>query len=61
MTKRKNLETAVANAEALLKHAVKELADGGGFRNNATENIEKARANCREARAALTKLERAEP
>jgi len=60
LTKRKALEDALAKAESHLRHAVKELADGGGFRNTATEDIDKARASCREARAALNKLDRAE-
>jgi len=57
---RRTLEVALARAEANLQHAVTILANVGADRAIASDNLDKARANCRHAHAALTKLERAE-
>jgi hypothetical protein len=55
-TTRQTLEVALAKAEANLQQAVTKLAAGGADRAPASDNLDKARANCREAHAALTKL-----
>jgi hypothetical protein len=60
LTTRHELEVALARAEARLQHAVKELAVVGVNKDTATDNLNKARADCRDARAALTRLENAE-
>jgi hypothetical protein len=56
----KALESILAKAESHLQQAVKLLAGGAGDQSTAREAVEKARANCRDARAALTRVERAE-
>ncbi|OFZ97277.1 MAG: hypothetical protein A3H35_09485 [Betaproteobacteria bacterium RIFCSPLOWO2_02_FULL_62_17] len=60
VTIRHTLEVALAKAEANLQHAVTRLANVGGDRAIASDNLDKARASCRNAHAALTKLDHAE-
>lgn len=55
---RKVLEETLARAEAYLQNAVKVLASGHGDASAASEKVDKARANCRVARAALSKQDR---
>lgn len=56
MTKREELEAALAKAEAALVDAVINTAKLDGDRAEANANIDKARAYCRRARAALIEL-----
>ena len=60
MATRKTLQVALAAAEANLQHAVAELAAAGGDRGPASQNLDKARADCRFAKAALVQLDMAE-
>lgn len=56
MTKRKELKAALAKAEAALANAVAGAAGFEGARAAANANIEKLRAYCRRARAALIEM-----
>jgi multidrug resistance efflux pump len=60
VTKREELEAALAEAEAALAVAVAEAATTGVDRVGAEAKLEKTRACCRQMRAALVKLNRAE-
>ena len=60
MTLKKNLEAAVAVAEANLLRAVSTMADAGDTHGEAGDNVSKARTVCRQARAALNAFESAE-
>jgi multidrug resistance efflux pump len=60
VTKREELEAALAEAEAALAAAAVDTARIGIDRVGADANLEKARACCRQIRAALVKLSRAE-
>lgn len=60
MTRRKTLEDALARAEADLQRAVTLLAADGADRSDAKDVLEKARASCRVAHAALTEFNNAE-
>jgi hypothetical protein len=60
LTTRHTLEVALAMAEAKLQLAVRELAVVGANRDTAGETLDKARAGCRDARAALTRFDRAQ-
>jgi hypothetical protein len=59
LTTRHILETALANAEAALQRAVNALAVVGADRDAAGDTLNKARATCRDARAALNRLDKA--
>jgi hypothetical protein len=60
MTRRKTLESALARAEAALQRAVTLLAADGADRGAAGDSLDKARANCRLAHAALADFDNAE-
>lgn len=60
MTRRQTLEAALARAEADLKVAVTEHAAAGSDRFTAGDTLDKARATCRSAHAALMDLDNAE-
>lgn len=60
MTRRKTLEGALAKAEADLQRAVTQLAAEGAERGDAKDVLDKARASCRAAHAALTEFNNAE-
>lgn len=60
MTKREQLEAALAEAEAALAGAAIDLATIGVDRVEANANLEKTRGHCRNIRAALVKLSRSE-
>ena len=60
MTRRESLEGALARAETELQLAVTQLAAGGADRVAAKDVLDKARANCRVAHAALTDFNNAE-
>jgi hypothetical protein len=54
VTKQQSLEEALAKAEAVLHTTVARLAKQSGDRGDASDSLDKARANCRQAHAALT-------
>ncbi len=58
MTKRKELEAALANAEAALAEAAINAAKVGANRAEANANLDKTRAYCYRVRAALDELDR---
>jgi hypothetical protein len=60
VAQRKELEDALAEAEAALAAAARDLPPLGTGRDEAIAEIEKARAYCRQARAALIDLSRTE-
>jgi multidrug resistance efflux pump len=60
LTTRPVLEAALAKAEARLQRAVREQSLPGANRDATAEALHKARADCRDARAALTRWERTE-
>lgn len=60
MTRREELEAALAMAQAVLADAVFIAANGDGNQAEANADLERARAHCREIRAALVKLDRSE-
>ena len=60
MTRRKELESALAKAEANLQRAVTLLATPGVDQSAAGDELAKARANCRLARAAINELDNTE-
>lgn len=61
MTKREELEAALAKAEAALADAVISASTVDADRAEANANLEKARAYCRRVRAALIELNRSKP
>lgn len=61
MTKHRELEAALAKAEAALANAVINAATVDGDRADADANTEKLRAYCRRVQAALVKVKRREP
>lgn len=60
MTKRKELEAALAKAEAALADAVINATKVDADRVEANANLDKTRAYCRQVRAALVELNRSE-
>lgn len=56
MTRREELEAALARAEANLGNAIFETTKADADLIDANAIIEKARAHCRQVHAALTKL-----
>jgi hypothetical protein len=61
VTKREELEAALAKAEAALADVVIDAAKVDADRAEANANLEKARAHCRRVRAALIELNRVGP
>jgi multidrug resistance efflux pump len=61
VTKREQLEAALAKAEAALANAVINAAKVHGARAEANANLDKARAHCRRLCAALVALKRPAP
>ena len=61
MNHREELELALADAEVRLAEAVEARARLNADAAEISANIERARAQCRQARAALAELDRAEP
>ena len=61
MSRRKELEAALAKAEAELAQAVIDRAKGDSDGLVTDADLDKARAHCRHARAALAELNRSEP
>ncbi|MFM9971181.1 MAG: hypothetical protein ACKVQK_22535 [Burkholderiales bacterium] len=57
LSSRQTLEGKLAKAEANLKIAVTQLAGATGDQSAARENLERARSSCREAHAAVVKLD----
>jgi hypothetical protein len=60
VTKRKELEAALAKAEAALAIAATIAAKIDQGQDKAIDNLEKARAYCRQAHAALVKQKRSD-
>lgn len=60
MTRRQKLEQTLARAEAELRSAVALSVGNGADRFKTSEAVDKARASCRQARAALTEFEMSE-
>ena len=60
VSRRETLEAALAKAEAQLQRAVTGLAAVGADRDAAGDVLNRARASCRDARAALTAFNNAE-
>ena len=60
MTKREELEAAFAKAEAVLTDAALKAAKADGNRAEANAKLDKARAYCRQLRAALVELNRSD-
>jgi len=61
MTKQEELETALAKAEAALANAVINTSTVDAAQAEANTNLEKARAHCRQVRAALNAFKRLGP
>jgi len=59
VSKREELEAALADAEAALADAVVDAAGIGTDREAADARLEKARSRCRQVRATLVRLDRA--
>jgi uncharacterized membrane protein len=60
LTSRQKLEVTLARAEANLQRAVTKLATVGVDQAAASDSLDKARASCRHAQAALTSHDNAE-
>jgi multidrug resistance efflux pump len=60
VTKREELETVLAKAEAALVNTVTDAAKVDANRAEADAKVHKARARCRQLRAALDELNRSE-
>jgi hypothetical protein len=60
VTKQEVLEAALVKAEAALSHAISNATKADADLTDANDNIEKARAFCRQAHAALVKVKRLE-